>query len=184
MLWCGEVVEVDETGGRIFVSISNPDQQPCTGTFYVRPFEFLELLNEVYNGQTFAEIRERLLPRLGATNGGAHPRLEGPVSQHWCINAREFLPESQKVSRNGLPFRTERALHMRAIGRMAGRAGKAADGIARLAESSESDAIRLKAWRAILVDQMAVAKFSDLKHRMLEVEEKLQARLGDRAPAR
>ena len=28
LYWCGEVVEVDETGGRIFVSISNPDQKP------------------------------------------------------------------------------------------------------------------------------------------------------------
>ena len=53
MYWCGEVVEVDETGGRIFVSIANPDQKPTTGTFYVRPFEFLELLNDVYNDSTF-----------------------------------------------------------------------------------------------------------------------------------
>ena len=81
MLWSGEVVEVDETGGRIFVSISNPDQAPCKGTFYVRPIEFLALLNEVFNAETFAEFRRSLLPRLGATKGGVYPRLEQPVSQ-------------------------------------------------------------------------------------------------------
>jgi hypothetical protein len=57
MYWCGEVVEVDETGGRIFVSISNPDQTPTTGTFFVRPFEFLALLNEVYNSLTLSDCR-------------------------------------------------------------------------------------------------------------------------------
>ena len=81
LYWCGEVVEVDETGGRIFVSISNPDQTPSTGTFHVRPFEFLALLNEVYNAQSFADIRKFLLPRLGATQGAIYPRLEGPVSR-------------------------------------------------------------------------------------------------------
>ena len=81
MYWFGEVVEVDETGGRIFVSISDPDQQPSTGTFYVRPFEFLGLLNEVYNAQTFSDVRKVLLPRLGATEGGVYPRLDSPVSQ-------------------------------------------------------------------------------------------------------
>jgi superfamily I DNA/RNA helicase len=81
MYWCGEVVEVDETGGRIFISIVDPDQKPTTGTFYVRPFEFLELLNNVYNDSLFADIRKVLLPRLGATEGAVYPRLNGPVSE-------------------------------------------------------------------------------------------------------
>ncbi len=81
MYWSGEVVEVDEAGGRIFVLIANPDQQPTTGTFYVRPYEFLALLNEVYNHPNFSLVRENLLPRLGATEGGMHPRIEGEVSR-------------------------------------------------------------------------------------------------------
>jgi AAA domain len=81
MYWCGEVVEVDETSGRIFVSIENPDQEPTTGTFYVRPFEFLGLLNEVYNSRDFADLRNLLPARLGATEGGIYPRLDGPISQ-------------------------------------------------------------------------------------------------------
>ncbi len=80
-LWSGEVVEVDETGGRIFVSIANPDQTPTTGTFHVRPFEFLALLNEVFNAESFSDIRKFLLPRLGATEGAVHPRVDGPVSR-------------------------------------------------------------------------------------------------------
>jgi hypothetical protein len=79
--WCGEVVEVDETNGRIFVLIENPDQKPTTGTFYVRPFEFLGLLNEVYNSHKFADVRKRLPARLRATEGGVYPRLADPISQ-------------------------------------------------------------------------------------------------------
>jgi hypothetical protein len=66
----------------------------------------------------------------------------------------------------------------RALGRMASRATKAADGIARLAESAESESVQLKAWRAILADQMAVSKFSNLEHRMAEIEEQLRDRTG------
>lgn len=39
--WSGEVVEVDEANGRIFVWIENPESPPTTGSFYIRPFEFL-----------------------------------------------------------------------------------------------------------------------------------------------
>ena len=66
----------------------------------------------------------------------------------------------------------------RAIGRMASRATKAADGIARLGEGAESESVQLRAWRAILADQMAVSRFSDLEHRMVEIEEQLRDRTG------
>jgi hypothetical protein len=66
----------------------------------------------------------------------------------------------------------------RAIGRMASRATKAADGIARLAESAESESVQLRAWRAILADQMAVSRFSNLEQRMVEIEEQLRDRTG------
>ena len=40
-----------------------------------------------------------------------------------------------------------------------------ADGIVTLAKESESESesIQLRAWRAVLADQMAVSKFSDLE---------------------
>jgi hypothetical protein len=66
----------------------------------------------------------------------------------------------------------------RAIGRMASRAAKAADGIARLGEGAESESVQLRAWRAILADQMAVSKFSDLEYRMTEIEEQLHGGNG------
>ncbi len=67
----------------------------------------------------------------------------------------------------------------RAIGRMAGLAIKAADGIARLAQGAESESVQLRAWRAVLADLMAVSKFSDLEQRMVEIEEQLRDRTGD-----
>src|SRR5262245_53494158 len=66
----------------------------------------------------------------------------------------------------------------RAIGRMAGRATWAADGIAQLAESAESESVQLRARRAILFDQMAVAKYADLERRMTEIEDQLHERTG------
>ncbi len=67
----------------------------------------------------------------------------------------------------------------RAIGRMAGLAMKAADGIASLAKGAGSESVQLRAWRAILADQMAVSKFSSLEHRMAEIEEQLLERARD-----
>jgi hypothetical protein len=71
----------------------------------------------------------------------------------------------------------------RTIGRLAGLAMKAANGIVKLAEGAESESVQLKAWRAILADQMAVSKFSDLEHRMAEIEEQLSQRTGNAGQA-
>jgi hypothetical protein len=70
-----------------------------------------------------------------------------------------------------------RALNQ-ALGRLAGLSMKAAEGIARLGESAESESVQLRAWRAVLADQMAVARFSDLEQRMLAIEEQLSDRPG------
>jgi hypothetical protein len=67
----------------------------------------------------------------------------------------------------------------RAIGRMANQAVKAADGITSLAKAAASESVQLRAWRALLADQMAVAKFSDLEQRMQEIEEQLRERTGE-----
>jgi hypothetical protein len=65
-----------------------------------------------------------------------------------------------------------------ALGRMNSRARKAADGILNLAESSESDAVRLRAWRSILTDQMEIARFSTLDLRMRWLEDSAMAQKG------
>ena len=61
---------------------------------------------------------------------------------------------------------------------------KAANGIVTLAKESESESVQLRAWRAILADQMAVSKFSDLEYRMAEIEEQLSERIRHTDEAR
>ena len=73
--WAGEVVEVDETNGRIFVSVPSPEHIPRTGIFFVRPFEFMAFLNAVYSEDEYSALRSRLAPRLEACRGNIHPRV-------------------------------------------------------------------------------------------------------------
>ena len=61
---------------------------------------------------------------------------------------------------------------------------KAANGIVTLAKEAESESVQLKAWRAVLADQMAVSKFSDLEYRLAEIEEQLSERTGHTDQAR
>jgi len=48
----------------------------------------------------------------------------------------------------------------------------------KLGESAESESIQLRAQRAILLDQINVAKHANLEYRMSRIEEKLRARTG------
>jgi hypothetical protein len=88
-----------------------------------------------------------------------------------------FRWASQPKVRREVEATRRRALG-RAIGRLASFALKAADGITTLAKEAESESVQLRAWRAILADQMAVSKFSDLEYRMAEIEEQLSERTG------
>jgi hypothetical protein len=79
--WAGEVVEVDETNGRLFVSVGSHGQPPCCGTFFVRPFEFLAFLRAVFCLPEGDALRKLLPPRLNASRGDVHPPVaEGPDS--------------------------------------------------------------------------------------------------------
>ncbi len=77
IVWSGEVLEVDEATGRIFIVVSNPEYPPRRGSFYVRPFEFLAFLNAVFNEPSFDLIRGSLPSRLAAAVGGVHPEVMG-----------------------------------------------------------------------------------------------------------
>jgi hypothetical protein len=79
---------------------------------------------------------------------------------------------------------TRRRALGQAIGRLSSVALKAANGIVALAKGAESESVQLRAWRAILADNMAVAKFSDLEYRMTEIEEQLDKRDEYTRPAR
>ena len=95
MLWSGEILEVDDTAGRIYISVTDPEFPPATGSFYVRPFEFLAVLNAVFNYQNFGTIQKMLPSRLMACEGDVHPDVDDKMdvgipelhewwSRSWC----------------------------------------------------------------------------------------------------
>lgn len=79
ILWSGEVLEVDERNGCLFISLNNPESLPSIGPFFVRPFEFLSVLNSVFNDDAFQEVRTDLPSRLAATEGSLHPPVQHSV---------------------------------------------------------------------------------------------------------
>ena len=66
----------------------------------------------------------------------------------------------------------------RAVGLMTKRTAWAANGIAKLAQSSESDSVKLGAYRSIFNDMMKVTRFAGMEERVTEIEEKLKERSG------
>lgn len=72
-LWSGEVVEVDEVEGRIYVWVSNSERAPTTGSFYIRPFEFLAFLKSLYCDPSMDHLQGAITARLHASCGGVHP---------------------------------------------------------------------------------------------------------------
>ena len=76
--WSGEIVEVDEQNGCLFIALENPEATPTPGRFFVRPFEFLSVLNDIYNSSSFETIRTQLPDRLQATEGNIHPQVSEP----------------------------------------------------------------------------------------------------------
>jgi hypothetical protein len=74
--WMGEVVEVDETLGRIFVFIENETQPPVVGSFFVRPFDFLASLSRFYDMAEKSNLLAALAERLKAAKGEIHPEAE------------------------------------------------------------------------------------------------------------
>jgi hypothetical protein len=69
----------------------------------------------------------------------------------------------------------------RALGYMTARSMRAVKGIAKLADSAESESVQLRAWRAVLSDQMAVSKHVNLEYRIAEIEEEIRVRNGKAA---
>ena len=63
----------------------------------------------------------------------------------------------------------------RAIGVMANRYAWAANGIVNLAKTSGSDSVKLKAFRSVMTDMIAVSRFSGWDNRLADLEEKVGA---------
>lgn len=74
--WMGEVVEVDETRGHIFVYIENESKPPVVGSFFVRPFDFLAQLSRFYESAEKSNLLAALAERLQAAKGEIHPEAE------------------------------------------------------------------------------------------------------------
>ncbi len=77
-LWSGEILEVDEQQGCLFISLADPECPPTTGCFFVRPFEFYAVLDAVYHNPRFDRVREELPARLAAAAGGVNPSITQP----------------------------------------------------------------------------------------------------------
>jgi len=58
--------------------VNDPTNPPTTGSFYVRPFEFLAFLYSVYCDPANTELRQLLPERLNASQGGIHPPTAAP----------------------------------------------------------------------------------------------------------
>ncbi|MGC8640263.1 MAG: hypothetical protein ACP5XB_10355 [Isosphaeraceae bacterium] len=116
------------------------------------------------------QLKNQLIPVIARGESVAEWAEQNQVARRtafrWASSAR-VRREVDELRRRALD---------QAIGRLSGLAIKAAEGIAQLAQKAQSESVQLRAWRAILADQMAVAKFSNLEHRMLEIEELLDER--------
>jgi superfamily I DNA/RNA helicase len=97
VVWAGELLEVDEASGRIFVATTDPKHPPRRGSFYVKPFEYLAVLNAVFNEPAFSLVRNRLPSRLAAAQGGVHPDACGVAAagldhlKHWWRKSWSIL---------------------------------------------------------------------------------------------
>ena len=88
VIWSGEIIEVDQSNGRIFICV-DPNERPTCGTFFARPFDFLRNIYDVFCSPSFEEFRRLMPARLSACRGRVHPRSE---IQNYC-----GLPELEEV---------------------------------------------------------------------------------------
>jgi superfamily I DNA/RNA helicase len=96
IVWSGEIVEVDERNGCLFISLDDPEMTPTAGPFFVRPFEFMSVLDAIYNGDEFEEVRRHIPARLNASEGDVHPRV-AQTCEHSLQHLRDWWQHSWSV---------------------------------------------------------------------------------------
>ena len=69
----------------------------------------------------------------------------------------------------------------RALALMAGRTVWAVKRITKLGEAAESESVQLRALRAVLSDQLAVANHADFEYRLSEMEQHIKGRNANAA---
>jgi hypothetical protein len=84
--WSGEVVQVDEIKGHVYVW-ADATKPPREGWFFIRPFAFLAALHAIYNESSCETLRKLLPERLNACMGDVHPRASSSPGQ-WTTLSR------------------------------------------------------------------------------------------------
>jgi superfamily I DNA/RNA helicase len=78
--WSGEVVQVDEIKGHVYVW-ADAKRPPTEGWFFIRPFAFLAALQAIYAESSCETLRKMLPERLKACLGEVHPRASSSPVQ-------------------------------------------------------------------------------------------------------
>jgi superfamily I DNA/RNA helicase len=79
-LWSGEIVELDPVGGELYVAVEDERAPPVPGALSVRPFQFLECLDRLWNDPERAALAPVLAAQLRAARGGVHPRRDAAAA--------------------------------------------------------------------------------------------------------
>jgi hypothetical protein len=87
------------------------------------------------------------------------------TARRWSQSA-EVLDQVERIRRRAVD---------RAVGELTRRAVKAVRGVAKLADSAESEAVRLNANRAIIADMLAVTDHANFERRLAELERRARA---------
>ena len=77
---------------------------------------------------------------------------------------------------------SRRRMMDRVVGQMVKESSGAVIGIAGLSKSSDSDSVKLKALRTILLDQITVSKYNVLEGRLVDIEERLAEQEENQQP--
>jgi superfamily I DNA/RNA helicase len=70
--WSGEVVGLDDTDAGIFVK-ADVGSPPCTGDFFVEPYEYLADLNRIFTGDLAPEFSSAVVLGLAGAEGSLRP---------------------------------------------------------------------------------------------------------------
>ena len=78
--WSGEVVGLDDTDAGVFVK-ADAGSPPCTGDFFVEPYEYLADLNRLFNGDLAPDFGLTISTGLAGADGRLRPvSLAPPAS--------------------------------------------------------------------------------------------------------
>ena len=96
VIWQGEVLEVDERNGCLFIRMENVRKPPNLGPFFVQPYEFLADLDTIFHQEAFEPAQIELPRRLAAARGDVTSRIERPI-EHGLPELRDWWKHSWSI---------------------------------------------------------------------------------------